>query len=255
MLRLLVGLCRDALRYRRFPRTYSAFRGVYPDFDTAARAAPTVKPLGYNNAALAEEYVRTLSTSVESYDYPMIFHLGNMAEKVRSVFDFGGNVGTHLYAYSRYVDLAPDLTWTVCEVPAIARAGRRLADRRNEDRLAFTTVGDHASGVDVFLSSGAIQYFDHPSFADFLDGLPEKPAHLLLNRMPLHDGPEFVTLQNGGMTFYPQRVLNHGRFVSELGRIGYELVDTWKDHVDRCIIPFHAGRSLAHYFGMYLRLG
>ena len=36
--------------------------------------------------------------------------------------------------------------------------------------------------------------------------------------------------------------------------VGYELVDTWKDHVDRCIIPFHADRSLTHYYGMYLRL-
>jgi hypothetical protein len=31
-----------------------------------------------------------------------------------------------------------------------------------------------------------------------------RPTHVLLNRLPLYDGPQFVTLQNGGLVYCPQ---------------------------------------------------
>src|SRR5256885_2328259 len=97
-----VQLLRDAVRYHRFPRAYSAFRGVYPSLSDALDAVPRGKRIGYDLPALAEEYVATLRDGAESYDYPVMFHLDRIRDDVQTVFDFGGNVGTHFYVFDSY---------------------------------------------------------------------------------------------------------------------------------------------------------
>lgn len=83
--------------------------------------------------------------------------------------------------------------------------------------------------------------------------LAEKPQHLLINRLPLYDGEQFVTLQNGGQVFYPQYVFNQSDFINSLIDLGYELVDRWEDHELTCIIPFHPDQSVHFYHGLYFR--
>lgn len=254
MLSTAVRLLIDVRRAARFTREYAAFRGVYPDFQAAIRASPDVKPLGYDHDHLATEYLHSNTDEAESYDYPMMFHLRTALEGgARTVFDFGGNTGIHMYTFRRYLDLPGDLTWTVCELPALVRAGEQLARQRRESCLRFTTDMQRASGADLLLSSGAVQYLEEPTLAEYLSGLIEPPHHLLLNRLPLCDGPGFATLQNGGSVFYPQRVFNRTEFLNALRGVGYEVVDTWRDHVDVCHIPFHRDRSLSFYSGVYCR--
>jgi putative methyltransferase (TIGR04325 family) len=74
---------------------------------------------------------------------------------------------------------------------------------------------------------------------------------VLVNRLPLYDGPRFVTLQNGGPVFYPQYVFNRDEFIASVGAAGYELVDSW-DNMAPAVVPFHA-KSFQHQ-GLYFRL-
>ena len=67
----------------------------------------------------------------------------------------------------------------------------------------------------------------------------------------MYDGLRFVTLQNGGLVYYPQYVFNHEEFIRAIAGEGYELVDFWDDNVDSCIIPFHPEKSIKAYKGLY----
>jgi putative methyltransferase (TIGR04325 family) len=252
-IRRLIRLARDVERYVAFPTSYGAFRGVYQSFEEAIADAPASKPIGYDQPGLAQEYVATLSRTVEPYDYPMIFWLSRILKEDLHVFDFGGNVGTHFYAYASYLKFPYGLSWTVCDVPAIVAAGQELAARTHESAIRFTTTLSEASGCEVFMASGSAQYLEKPTLQMLLSELQKPPTDLLINRLPLYDGESFVTLQNGGPAFYPQWVFNRKQYISDLERLDFELVDTWEDCIDSCWIPFHPGKSLRRYRGLYLR--
>lgn len=250
---LLLRLARDTRQYFRFPgNCYACFRGVYETLEAAVADAPQTKPLGYDHVVLAEEYTYNLPTRVEAFDYPVLFWLQPLIAPDLRIFDLGGNVGVHFYVYERYLAYPSDLRWTVCDVPAIMAAGQALAATKGRRQLGWTTDIADADGADILLGSGSIQYI--ASLADLLATLPTKPRHLLLNRLPLYEGAQFVTLQNGGQVFYPQYVFNRRDFIHSLQALGYELVDVWKDTVDSCRIPFHWNRSLPYYHGLYLKL-
>lgn len=240
---------------------YSCFWGVFETFEQAKQAAPPTKTVGYDNAELAQEYRQMLEQDnwensgrvIASFDYPVLFWLkAAFSEGCTQVFDFGGNVGTHYYSYSKYLEYPESLKWKICEVPEIAKVGRELAEHRAVEALDFTTDFNDSHGADIFISSGAIQYVENLAHA--LSLLKEKPKHILINRLPLYNGEQFVTLQNGGKVFYPQYVFNQDEFIGGLQNLGYELVDIWDDRVDSCAIPFQPDRLVPFYSGLYLKL-
>jgi putative methyltransferase (TIGR04325 family) len=207
---------------------------------------------GYDHDHVARSYENNSSDSALSYDYPMMFWLSRILHHESRVFDFGGNLGTHFYVYNRYLRFPLGVRWTVCEVPSIAAAGARLARLRNAGQLRFTTDYEALDGCDILLASGSLQYLEKPTLPEILSGLTQAPRHLLLNRIPLYDGEPYVTLQNGGQTYYPQLVANRAAFVQACRDLSYSVVDCWKDHVDSCIVPFHPERSINHLTGMYM---
>ncbi|NJM72937.1 MAG: methyltransferase, TIGR04325 family [Scytonema sp. RU_4_4] len=255
-------LFQESLYKRRFARDcYGCFCGVFQTFEEATQSAPQTKSMGYDNAELAQEYQQMLEDNnwensgyvIGSYDYPVIFWLNSIFHhnQGKTIFDFGGNVGIHFYSYAKYIEYPKDLKWTVCDVPAIVNSGRNLANKRSTQSLEFTLNFKDVNGKEIFISSGAIQYVE--KLANTLS-LYEKPKHLLLNRLPLYNGNQYVTLQNGGKVFYPQYVFNKTEFIEQFSRIGYELIDIWEDRVDSCIIPFHPDKSVPFYHGLYLKL-
>ncbi|GAC1362279.1 MAG: hypothetical protein NVSMB42_21870 [Herpetosiphon sp.] len=252
MLKQLLQVARSIRLYRRFTGDcYGCFRGVFASVEEAAAAAPRTKPIGYDNPELAQEYKRSLDKTVRSYDYPILFWLEKLMKDGVKVFDLGGNVGIHFYAYERYLNCPPDIRWTVCDLPAIVKAGEELAHEEGRTELAFTCRHDALAEADIFLASGSIQYIE--SLAGLLAPVARKPAHLLINRLPLYDGKPFVTLQNGGQVFYPQYVFNKTDFIASVEAIGYTLVDIWEDTIDSCIIPFHRNKSLPYFHGVYFK--
>ncbi|NMG10048.1 methyltransferase, TIGR04325 family [Brasilonema sp. UFV-L1] len=257
--------------YRQFQETqykrqfagdcYGGFWGVFQTFEQAIQASPRTKNIGYDDANLAHEYQQMLEENnwensggvVGSFDYPVLFWLNSIFshEEIQTIFDFGGNVGIHFYSYAKYIEYPANLKWTVCDVPTIVNAGVSLATKRCVQGLDFTINSQDVNEKEIFLSSGTIQYVESSVKTLFKNG---KPKHVLINRLPLYDGEQFVTLQNGGKVFYPQYVFKKNQFIEELSTIGYELIDIWEDRVDSCIIPFHPEKSVSCYHGLYLKL-
>ena len=132
------------------------------------------------------------------------------------------------------------------------KAGEKLAKSKSSINLEFTDIEDVLEDKDVFIASGSIQYVK--SLSTLLASLTKKPRFLLLNRLPLYNGNQFVTLQNGGKVFYPQYVFNYSNFILSLEEIGYDLIDVWEDNLDSCIIPFYPEKSIRFYHGFYFKL-
>lgn len=237
---------------------HGCFRGVYETFEEAIQSVPnTNKSIGYDNAELAEEYQQgiDLETTAHSYNYPILFWLNSIFNNYQdnlNIFDFGGNVGIHFYTYSNYLKYPSNLNWIVCDLPAIIKAGKELAEQQGCSNLFFTDQFEDANKQDIFLASGSIQYVE--DLSESLASLTEKPQHLLLNILPLYDGAKFVTLQNGGKVFYPSYVFNKANFIEGLNRIGYEMIDIWKDSYSLFTIPFHPEKSGSFFHGIYFKL-
>ena len=244
------------LKYnRKFERDcYSCFRGVFDTFSDAYASAPPGNQLGFNITEFAEQFTER-AHEVYSYDYPVLFWIKSILGDNISVFDFGGNIGVHYYAYQKYMEFPQQMRWVVCEVPEVADAGRKLALENRSEHIVFTSNFKDSEGSDLFISAGALQYIENPSIAEALASLENRPGHLLLNKLPLYDGPQYVTLQNAGISFVAQYVFNRRDFIKALVDIGYELVDMWRVHELDCSIPFHPEHVVKKYSGLYLRLG
>jgi putative methyltransferase (TIGR04325 family) len=237
---------------------YGCWWGVFGSFEEAIHSAPDTKPAGATTPGFAAKHRAMLEQEnwegrgglLNSYDYPVLFWLSKLLKdgSNRTVFDFGGSVGLHFYTYGARLHFPPGLRWTICELPAIAEVGRQIAAERNAS-IDFTTSFEEADGQDVLLASGVLQ--DVGDLGEMLRGLRRPPNHVLINRLPIYDGPPFVTLQNAGSAFCPMYVFSRNDFIASLDAAGYELVDTWDDLVDGCFIPFHDKH--VPYRGFYLK--
>ena len=245
----------EALYERQFAKNCTGcFRGVYASFAEANDSAPRTKKLGFNCPEYAAEF-EDRRGKIYSFDYPMLFWLKRLlfAEGCR-LFDLGGHVGTHFYAYSRYLEFPSGFAWVVCDLPEITAAGAEIAAAQRRSEISFTNrIGD-ADGADILVAAGSLQYVEAPSFSELLESLRRKPPHILINKLPLYDGDQFVTLQNGGAAFHPQYVFNRQEFLGNLSRLGYDVVDTWDVETHSGYIPFYPDRSFRCHSGMYLTL-
>jgi putative methyltransferase (TIGR04325 family) len=249
--------------YRRKFETdgYGGFWGVFETFEAAIKAAPATKKIGYDCAELAQEYQAMLDRGdwegsksvVRSFDYPVLYWMGQILQtgtfERLNIFDFGGNLGIHFLAYSKYLNLPSNLSWIICDLPQIVKVGKTAG---RDSRLSFTTDLELASGSDIFLASGSIQY--DRDIARRIEALERKPQHILINRIGLYAGKQIVTLQNGGRVFYAQYIFNRHEFINSFESIGYKLVDIWEDNVDSCYIPFHPQVNVPCYHGLYFKL-
>jgi putative methyltransferase (TIGR04325 family) len=248
----LVHFLRSVYWYWRFPgECYGCYRGIFDSAEAAIAASPKHRSLGYDNTALAEEYQSNMDRAIGSYDYPMLFWLKDLLPQNHRIFDVGGNVGTQYYGYERYLHYPEDLRWTVCEVPAIVEAGRKLAAQENARALSFTTQFTDAEGTDILMASGSLQYIQN--FEQQLTDLQQKPRYLLLDRLPLCDGSSFVTLQNGGMVFYPVYIRNRETLIEKLTHLGYQVLDIWQDKSEPCVVPFHPEMKTLSFWGLLLQ--
>lgn len=243
----------DIRNYFKFKNSFGAFRGVYDTFEEAIRYVKG--QVGYDNSRTVESYLSSFEQRIKKineYEYPMFFWLKNIldeygeGQKIK-IFDFGGNLGVHFFKFYKFVKNNKRLTWIVCEVPSIVKLGQ---ERFSSDILNFTSNFYDADGCDIFFSSGAIQYIQNFSLSE----LGQKPKHIILARLPLQNQyKQFVTLQNGGTTFYPQYVFNKSDFIESLVKIDYQVIDEWTGR-DTCIIPFHRDKSVYAYTGLYMKL-
>ena len=239
--------------FRRFldePDSHLCF-GVFKSFDQARAWLPKSKE--FDDEALAEEFVNVRTRRIFAYDYPMIYWLNRaINEGARSVLDIGGSVGVHFIAYQRYIAFPTTMSWQVIEVPAMTRIGRDLAKQEGLDSLTFTDsakAGD--SHADIWLSAGAIHYIEdgHPDV--LLRETKFRPRYVLLNKLPLYDGEDFVSTQVLAQgSFAPLYVYNRARLVERIQSVGYSLVDEWQVPERSFFLPGHPDKSFGWYSGL-----
>ena len=235
---------------RRFAQNSSEnlFRGVFDSAEAATRSAPPTRPLGYDNPESAALYFGRMQH--ELYDYPAMFWLRRAFDAgLRSVFDVGGHVGIKFYAFREPVALPDDVSWLVCDVPAVIERGAKVAARRGVDRwLGFTSDYQRLDGVDILFASGALQYLPF-TLDEWLGRLARLPQRLVINTTPVHASLGYYTLNSIGTAFCPYRVVAEQPFIDAVQARGYRLVDRWTNPGKGLVLEAHPGHSLDHYSG------
>lgn len=254
------------LRKRIFEHKFSThknvnyFRGVFKSFAEALASAPPTKPVGYNNLAAAKLY-KERTKKIYSTDYPVLFWMKSYLPEIHRVFDFGGHVGIHFYAYAKYLNYNLINEWTICDVEAVVAEAKEFAKDQSVDpdvdcgveKLNFSNNISDCENYDLFLASGSLQYLEW-DLDEKLKRLSKPPRFLIVNLLPLHEKHKTITLQSIGASFCPYNLRLESDFINGLKNIGYELVDIWNNEEKLCNIAFEKERSLKLYKGMFFQL-
>ena len=233
----------------------NALLGYLRVFDDLPQAVAAAEPYsgGGHLCTLIGTLHLSLSESPRPSDYAALYHMQGPIAGWSKIFDLGGNVGNLFYCYKRYLNLPPRLVWQIYDLPMWTEEGRRLAAERGEKQLQFTRNWEDASGVDLLLVSGSLHFFDPPVY-HMVAELPEKPAHILINRSPLIDGPTKATVQDGNNHRTARILYNRGELIAAFERIGYELIDSWEAAELSVKIIGKPEFSAPSYSGLYFRL-
>lgn len=223
------------------------FWGVFHSFAEARAAIPPGENRGFDAPNLTQGF----DENPPERDLEVVRILSGLMPEVKTIFDLGGNIGICFYQYRSQISYPPDLRWTVCDVPFVNQTGAKMAHDRGETQLFFTDDRQEGANADVYLTCGALQYFEC-TFADLLAELKRKPKHVLVNRVPLTEKSDFVTLQHMGYSVVPYHIGNLDEFVSSIEALGYRLVEKWKN--DRfCDIILRPDRYVSNYHGFYFQ--
>jgi putative methyltransferase (TIGR04325 family) len=255
--RLLSVRARDTWNERSFHRfgLEPVYSGVYPTHEAAVQAVPKGGFVGFDDPSIPDFYLH-YHFGLNPSDYPVLFWLGKIIQPGKDVFDFGGGVGQCRYAYEPY--LLPTghslsaARWVVCDLPAFVERGKEVAAEKGISGLRFTTDFQTASESPIFLTNGALQFM-HQDLSELLAGLDRLPEHVLVNRVPAYDGPEYFTVQRSRHRSYtPYRVMNRDAFSQRMRALGYRREDTWE--VPRTLhVNFRPEYDVAKYQGFYFR--
>jgi putative methyltransferase (TIGR04325 family) len=226
--------------------------GVYETFDEARRALPPSH--GFDTVDVVED-VRRRGLKLHPHDYPVLYWLERaFALGASGVYDIGGSVGSHFYAYRRVLPYPDGLDWVVCELPAAVETGSRMAEATGAaaEGLRFVATPDtHEIAADVWISAGALQYLEDAELGPRLESARRAPRHIVLNKLPLYGGDDFVVTQNVGPDCYsPAWVWNRDRFIERVRDCGYRLVDEWDVPGRDLYLPQHPQRSFRSFTGL-----
>lgn len=251
VLRRLLRLVKDSYDYLRFPST--RHRGVYRSFDEALAAIPPGRKSRASCERLANAYKADFENRLESGDFPHIFLLGRTLQERDTVLDVGGNVGIHFLRCRKYLPQSM-LRWIVLETPELAAAGREICAGVPEVRFIDDLAQIGSAQIQFFFGCGSFQYARKP--ARFLEALRERgmpwPHHALIDQIPLHEGPEYLTVQNvGGLVYRPHYVFNRVEFEQEMTGLGYKARESWANQGMGCMVPFHRDRAVPDFSGYF----
>lgn len=212
-------------RLKRFSPRQPAMMGAYPDRAAALAGVPRQALGTYDHVDVAAVNFRVMC-AVRVWDYPVIFWLEKLHQPGMHILDAGGHFGTKFIAFQPLLRL-DEVTWTVYDLPETIRSAR-LAQKRQEVPAKVGFIDDLADAppADLLLASGLLQYLDLP-FPEFLARLPNRPRHILLNKVATRDGLSVTTLERIGPARVPYQIRNRAVFEGQLAETGYRIVDTW----------------------------
>lgn len=192
----------------------------------------------------------SVSDVIRESDYPVLFFLADGAGTLRTAFDLGGSVGNLFYAYRPYLKFSPQLTWMILELPATKSAGERLAAERNEPRIVYVDSPASASGVDLFIASGSLHYFES-SLPEILSTLAVLPRRVVVNRTPCSSREDLITVQDNTSYLVPCKLHSRTRLLEGMRGLGYLLRGEWPVHERNLAAPLYPDYSSGHYSGFY----
>jgi putative methyltransferase (TIGR04325 family) len=228
--------------------------GRYSSFDDAIASLPPSK--GFDHDGFSDHYVAERTKRVYAFDYPVMFWLkAAVGAGARSILDIGGSIGVHFYAYRRYGVVPENMSWLVCELPATIAVGQRYAEENGAHGLHFRSdLEAIRPSSDIWLCAGVLEFMPRECIAELLGRSEAAPVHILINKLPLHDGSTFVSTQNLGKGNYaPHYVFNRGEFVGVLETAGYGLVDSWEIPERTMELPGISKFEIDSYSGLYFR--
>lgn len=206
---------------RRGPR----FAGVYATRAAALSAIPAHRQSGYDDAAIADVSFDWMCQR-QAWDYPVLYWLSRLLPQGGRVLDLGGHLGTKYIAFQGAIDLTA-FTWTVSDLPGIISVARdRQACGDLPAAIRFTDAPASVPACDLLLASGLLQYLGG-SLSDCIAGLQAPPPHVLINKLPLCDGPGFVTRERIGSAQVAYQVRRRADWTAEVAVAGYTIVDDW----------------------------
>ena len=252
----LVGAWRRRRNHRFFLSAsgYGSHRGVYRSFAEARAQLPQSKE--FDRREFTDEYIENRSRRVFAFDYPVMLWMKDaFASGALIICDIGGSVGNHFYAYRKFIEYPTTLRWQVYELPASIDAGRELASRNGASQLTFSPMAELLSQFgDIWLAAGAIEFIEHGRPNLLLGASSRRPKHILLNKLPLYDGEDYVSTQNiGGGAFAPHHVYNRARLIADIEALGYWLIDAWEVSGWELRLLEHPEKTIPRYSGLYFR--
>lgn len=198
------------------------------------------RPCSYEEIDLTEVNISSFM-QIHLFDYPVILNLLMVRDRVKSLIDFGGHIGVKYYAYKRLIPNIDDLIWKVVDVPFCVERGRMEASRRGATNLSFSSSMLEAGESDVLLISGALQYV-MTSIGDLLDSMASFPRLIIINKLPVHFGPDCFTIENFGKAKIPYRIFNKTGFDQNLLSKDFIKIDAWTIPSREISIPFYENR-------------
>jgi len=243
---------------------------TYPSYADALRAcrgrgyeeAELVRVICEKTKAYRDEVARRPVLSVSSTDAYSLLAAAYCAERrpdaqpTLTIVDFGGACGAHYFTFRKLFARSLRLKWVVVETKAMCAAATELAN----DELTFRADLDEtlafAGTVDLFHTSGTIQFLEEPYRV--LERIASSGAqHLLFNRLALGAGSEdVVTVHRSMLSWngigalpagfqdrevrYPYTLLSRRRFEEKL--TGYEEVVEFEDRSGAPVLS-HQGVS------------
>jgi len=239
--------------FRRSHHYGNSYSGKYASYAEAKAAAPATLPTTYAGAGTSGMYLEQ-HERIRVSDYPLVYWLGQLLrEGQHRIFDLGGHIGVSYYGFRRYLDYPADLRWQVHDVPDVVEAGRDWARQHDpEARLQFTDSRGDASGQDVLVTSGALQYLEY-TLPELLQTLQHPPVHVLVNLVPMHPTQGYFTLQNIGRAVLPYRVMAIPEFTAAMEALGYVAQDQWHSAERYLRVPFEPDCRIDGYEGFYFR--
>jgi putative methyltransferase (TIGR04325 family) len=227
------------------------FHGVYATRQDALAAIRPPKAAGYDHAEVTTLNFERMCR-VALWDYPVLFALRRLLPHHAALLDAGGHMGTK---YRAFVPLLPELAgkrWTVWDLPAMVAEGERRARGEGLVDLHFTSdLASVGRAHELLLGSGLLQYLELP-FEALLATLPSLPRAIIVNKVAVHDGAGYFTLENLDHAAVPYQVRNEAQFLAPLLALGYRVTDRWEIPELSLRIPHHDALGATRSIGTVL---
>jgi putative methyltransferase (TIGR04325 family) len=226
--------------------------GIYSSYAEALTAIPPSRLSGWDHEETSTLWVDQIDP-VRPSTYPIFFWIKQICSEGSALVDLGGSIGLTYYGYRRFAKLPEGTTWTVVEVSKIALQGAKIAVREHAANLNFVERIAQVNCCDILLAAGALQYME-TSVPGLIESLPNKPRHVLLNKLPVTPLEDCWTLHNYGPAITPQRLFNDRVLLGYFEARGYRLRDRWDVQDLDCLIPFYPQRFIRNFSGFYFEL-